>query len=504
MRKPSTKLEQSRIQRRRAARASPGLIHGLTELGKEVNCLHTIANLLQVRGISSEDAIQGTVDIVPSGWQYPEITCARVVLEGKEFRTSNFKRTGWVQSSDVVVGHKPIGKLEVYYLEGKIEADEGPFLNEERDLIRSVAQELARTIERKRAEEHLKIMESAIASSINAIGLANFYGYLNYVNHSLVRMWGYDNADELLGKPTRILWHSLEKAMEVYRVICDVGGWIGELAAERKDGTTFDVHLSASKVTDDFGNPICMMATIIDVTERKQAEKKILGYQRRLQSLYSEMSLSEERQRRHIAQDLHDCTGQSFSLCKLRLEALRKSLSAADFAKPLDEIIELVNQMIQEARSLIFKLSPPILYELGLEPAVGWLAEQLAQEYVIPCDFENDTQPKPVNEDVKVMLFQVVRELLANIAKHSGARSAKICISRVNDTMRISVEDNGAGFDPDEAALYTRKIPGFGLFSIRQRLIHIGGSFEIESDANGTLVILTAPLKGANKTVVSE
>ena len=70
--------------------------------------------------------------------------------------------------------------------------------------------------------------------------------------------------------------------------------------------------------------------------------------------------------------------------------------------------------------------------------------------------------------------------------------------------MRISVEDNGAGFDPDEAALYTRKIPGFGLFSIRQRLIHIGGSFEIESDANGTLVILTAPLKGANKTVVSE
>ena len=122
----------------------------------ELNCLYSISKLCDNRTLSLEDILKGTVALIPSAWEYSEISCARIVLQGQEFRTDNFRETDWKQTSDIVVNGERGGVLEVFYLEEKPQADEGPFLKEERRLIDAIAERLGKITERKRAEKMLQ------------------------------------------------------------------------------------------------------------------------------------------------------------------------------------------------------------------------------------------------------------------------------------------------------------------------------------------------------------
>lgn len=210
----------------------------------------------------------------------------------------------------------------------------------------------------------------------------------------------------------------------------------------------------------------------------------------------SQLSLAEERERRRIATELHDRIGQTLAICKIKLGALRASASSTGLSGPLDEIHKLVEEIIQETRSLTFEVSSPILYELGLEAAVEWLAEQIQEKYGLLSHFEDDRQPKPLDDDVSVLLFQAVRELLANVAKHAQARNVKVSIRRDDTNIKITVEDDGNGFDTSDTVSHWSRTEGFGLFSIRERLDYLGGRLEVESEpGHGTWATLAAPLK---------
>jgi len=128
--------------------------------------------------------------------------------------------------------------------------------------------------ERKRAEEALRTKDCAIEASINGIALADSEGNMTYVNPSLLKMWGYDHASELLGKHVTEFWQAKEKAREVGRALRDRGGWLGELVAAKKDGSTFDVQLSATTVIDAAGKPLCIMGSFVDISEHKRAEEE--------------------------------------------------------------------------------------------------------------------------------------------------------------------------------------------------------------------------------------
>jgi len=133
--------------------------HDLDERVKKLNCLYGISNLVDNPGISLEEILQGTVNLIPPSWQYPAITCSRIILESKEYRTKNFKKTSWGQVCDIKVNDQLSGKLEVYYLEEKPESHEGPFLKEERSLIGAIAERLGNIVEHRQAEEALKRIE---------------------------------------------------------------------------------------------------------------------------------------------------------------------------------------------------------------------------------------------------------------------------------------------------------------------------------------------------------
>ena len=163
----------------------------------------------------------------------------------------------------------------------------------------------------------------------------------------------------------------------------------------------------------------------------------------------------------------------------------------------MDEIYKHLDQMIEDMRSLTFDLGSPTLYELGLEAAVReYLNEEIQDKHGITAQFEDDAQPKSLDEDICAIVYRAVRELLINAVKHAQARHVKVSIRTDGDHLCVNVIDDGIGFKPPTETFGSGKNAGFGLFSIRERLSYLGGSVEIESEpGKGTRVTLTAPMK---------
>jgi signal transduction histidine kinase len=215
---------------------------------------------------------------------------------------------------------------------------------------------------------------------------------------------------------------------------------------------------------------------------------------RELRSLTSQLSLAEERERRRIAIELHDRTNEALVSSIIRLTALAKSTTDSALADTLNEICQLLRQLAQETRLLMFELYPPSLYYLGLEAAIKELADRMMEKYGIQVSFMDDARRKPVDVDVKVLLFQAVRELLTNVAKHAQAHVVSVSISGAGGNIRIAVQDDGVGFD-NAIISDGRKGGGFGLYTLSERLRHMGGHLEAESGSWGTRITLTVPFR---------
>jgi len=143
-------------RRKRAVKELKQVSHSLGERIKELNCLYSISKLRERTDFSLEDILHAIIELIPPAWQYPEITCARIIFNGYEFITKNYKSSSWKLTRDILVYSERVGTLEVCYLEEKLELDEGPFLKEERNLIDAVAERIAKFIEREWAEDEIR------------------------------------------------------------------------------------------------------------------------------------------------------------------------------------------------------------------------------------------------------------------------------------------------------------------------------------------------------------
>lgn len=256
-----------------------------------------------------------------------------------------------------------------------------------------------------------------------------------------------------------------------------------------------DLDIRIHPVTDRRGKVRQIAVFSRDITERKRSERKLVDYQKRLRELTSQLTLAEEKERRRIATDIHDRIGQSLSLSYIKLGALRESLKGYGCDKDVDGIRELIEQTIEDTHSLTFELYPSFLFELGFEKALECLAEEIQMQYGLCTVFTGDNKCKILDEDVLILLFRTVRELLVNTIKHARAQKAEISVTRKGNNIHIAVRDDGVGFDP--AAVMQRKGAkgGFGLLSIKERLSFLGGTFFIESEPlRGTKITLAVPL----------
>lgn len=315
-----------------------------------------------------------------------------------------------------------------------------------------------------------------------------------YVNPTMEKMTGYTQA-ELLAMPS---WQTVNPD---FRDLAKKRA----LAAERGEQISTHYEIKTIKKNGEerwmvihampfqFQGTPAVLGTGFDITERKKAEEEILLYQHKLRSLAADLTLTEERARRKIAAALHDQVIQMLALSRIKIETLKGSHNHNPI-KQIDEISRLLEQAILSSRSLISELSPPILYMLGLEAAIEWLGEQVLGKNGIRFDFEYDGHPNPLQDNVRIILFLTVQELMVNIVKHSKALGVKVRIRRDADTLEIIIEDDGIGFDTSKI-ISSGGRGGFGLFNIREQMYSIGGQLKIESEqGRGTRMTMLAPV----------
>jgi signal transduction histidine kinase/CheY-like chemotaxis protein/sensor domain CHASE-containing protein len=234
-----------------------------------------------------------------------------------------------------------------------------------------------------------------------------------------------------------------------------------------------------------------------ETLERRVAERATEAERRaaQLHSMAVQLTEAEQRERRRIAQVLHDDLQQILVAARLRIERLLRRAGNREQAEELVYADELLSQGIQSARSLSVDLSPPILRERGLAPALEWLARKMQLEHGLEVHLDVQEDVAPDNEDAKYFLLQAVRELLFNVVKHAGVTHAHVRLAPVKEPfLKIVVEDEGTGFDPKAAGRGGGVDEHFGLYSIQQRLELIGGEAEIESaPGRGTRITLYVP-----------
>lgn len=229
-----------------------------------------------------------------------------------------------------------------------------------------------------------------------------------------------------------------------------------------------------------------------EIAERCRMEAQIRAHGGQLSRLATELTLAEERERRRIAIGVHDRIGQTLALCRMNVSGALSGLRGHPAAVPLGVADRLLDEVMRDTRTLTFELSLPILYELGLVPALEWLAEQM-EDKGVPCEVSSVGARRELAIDTRVVLFQVARELLTNVERHSGARSARLHVAHEPDRVTLHVRDDGRGFDwPTPAG---SRADGYGLFSVRERIEALGGVFMIETaPGKGTTVDLSLPI----------
>ncbi len=324
-------------------------------------------------------------------------------------------------------------------------------------------------------------------------------GMIVLVNSQAEKLFGY-SREELLGEPVETLVpERFRSAHTGYRA-----GYIAkprprhlgsglDLYGLRKDGSEFPADIALSSLETEEG--VLVSSAIRDITERKKAEQQILDDQGQLRALTLELSLAEERERRQISVGLHDQIGQNLAMVKIKIGELQGSEPSSGSTRCLEEIRELIDQTMRATRSLMFDLSSPVLYELGFEAALRNLGDRLERENGIRFHLEADLQTEPLPQETSVILYRITQELVHNVVKHAEAREVRMSVGRVHDQIKISVEDDGMGFDASGVAQGFSAAGRFGLFSIREQLKHLGGRLEIESAiGKGTRVVVVVPL----------
>jgi len=310
--------------------------------------------------------------------------------------------------------------------------------------------------------------------------------YSNACFNNLVRM----DAEKLIGTSFRDL--ILSEDQPAFDAILSEAGQNatrGEFRLRGPEGAGIPVQLSIYKLTttEDVSG-IAILAT--DISERIRAEEKI-------RSLASELTLVEQVERHRISQVLHDDLQQRLFAIRAHLALLKGSNGNGNSSEndtSIDQIQNWLSEAINITRNLSINISPVVLRGDGLAEAVTWLASQMEEQFGLQVEVEADDDFNRLEEHMRVLLFQAIREFLFNIVKHAGVHQATVRLAHENNTGRITINDSGRGFDV--ASVIHDPQAAHGLLIVKDRLGLMGCSIEIVSQPSvGTLVTINVPLE---------
>ncbi|MFA6312215.1 MAG: PAS domain S-box protein [Sterolibacterium sp.] len=326
-------------------------------------------------------------------------------------------------------------------------------------------------------------------------------GLLVEANDAFLAMLGYDES--VIGKLRVTDWDA-QMSLESFNAEVDdliKRGSKGPFEATHQcqNGTRLAVEITASPI--EIEGKTYIYAASRDITERKRVEDELFqmastleqqvnARTSRLREVSAQLAMTEERERRLLAEELHDNLCQLLAVIKIKLT----SITAATFESSVGQVVGLVDQADQSARLITRELSPQVLHTLGFVPALVSLAKEKRRAFGITMHIDCDREPALLEDGMRAMLYRSVRELLTNIGKHARVSEAYLFCRIEQSRLRIIVRDHGCGFDPLQYRDASPGLHGFGLTSIYERVTNVGGEMTIDSSpGHGTSITLSVP-----------
>ena len=471
---------------------------------KQLNCLYGLSKLINQRQISLEQIFQETPNLIRNAYQYPDITCVRITLEGVQYKTDNFKKSELSQYAKINVSQEKAGGIEVYYLAEKAESDKGPFLQEEHALLDAVAKHLGRTVESKKSAQTLRLFRDLIDRSNDCIFVIEpKWGRFIDLNDRACVSLGY-TREELLEMTVKDIEESIpddsswrDKAEEL-KLKPDL---VIRGRHRRKDATTFYVETSLKYVSQE--NEDHIIAVARDITERKRAEE------RQAQLLQEVKSVNKE------LKDFAYIVSHDLKAPLRGIKTLTDWL-ATDYADKLDENgKEQLNLLLNRVQRMHNLIDGVLKYsrvgrvkEEKVKVDLNGLVSEVIDMVAPPENIEITVENKlPVVECEQIRIMQVFQNLLSNAVKYMDKPKGQVRIGCVEEDSfwNFSISDNGPGIEEK----YFEKIfqmfqtltprdefesTGIGLTVVKKIIEMYGGRILVESEVgNGTTFFFTLP-----------
>lgn len=351
-------------------------------------------------------------------------------------------------------------------------------------------------IERK-VKESKNLLEKTINNLNEVVIVADRDRNVLMTNLTIQKIFGY-RPEEIVGRQTGML-HANEEMFNQLPLagreeLEKKGVYHTRYPMKHKDGTVIDTEITTSVILEKDGWQSGTISVIRDITEQLKYEHRLQQYQDSLKQLTTELSLTEEKQRKKIAANIHDHLSQLLVVSKMKLEGLEKELNSGDAKKVLTIVKSYISEALENSRKITYDLSPPVLYELGLVETMHWMMEKVEEEQGIDAIFKSDVEKVEFPESKRILVFRIIQELVNNVLKHARAEKLEIVFRKIDSELQVTVEDNGKSFNPEELTESRFQKGEFGLFAVKERVKNLGGKFSIHSEpGKGTTVKFSIP-----------
>ena len=320
-------------------------------------------------------------------------------------------------------------------------------------------------------------------------------GRLLTANSALARILGYDSVAELLQVNLSAIYanpRERELLVAAFERVCTSADL--ELQWKRKDGQPVWVHVNAHTVVHPPDGLLRFEGFVRDITRRRRTEQELDAHRQELGALSQRLLQVQETERRSIARELHDEVGQLLTALKLTMQAVQRAGSLEVTRSLVRDGVALLDQCLEQVRSLSLELRPSLLDDLGLGPALRWYLERQSERAGFTVRFDDDLNDRRLPSEVETTCFRVAQEALTNVARHARAKQVHVTLAQRDGRVHLRIRDDGVGFDVGRG--HERAIAGesLGLLGMEERASLAGGTLEVLSaPGKGTDVVMDLP-----------
>ena len=463
---------------------------------RELRCLYEVAALISDQALPMASVMNGVTDLVARAYQYPDIACVRIRVGEDAYETPGFQETTWEQTSTVGTLSSNLGTLQVCYREERPEADEGPFSEEERDLIESIGQLLGDFLERRMTADALRrsnaLLETLFSSTNYKIAfLDNDFRYIR-VNESYARSWGHE-ASHYVGRSHLEFFPDDE---QIFREVLKTGApytaadKLREVPGRDEANPSYWDWELFPMSSEGMGG---LVLILVDRTRRHRARKELESSREELRKLASHLQELREEERKFIAREIHDELGGLLTALKMEISLLGKGNGADSCLDSYDSALGLVDQSISMVQRITSNLRPRILDDFGLVPAMEWHLKDYQKRSGIMCTLKAGKRSLMMEKNRAAAVFRIFQEALTNVARHANATAVSITLRASGARLRMRVADNGVGIEESQVVAPS----SYGIMGIRERAQSLGGQASIRGvKGRGTTLELEIPLPG--------